>query len=200
MPKLFCVTGNIGSGKSTVCGEFARLGIPVYYADRAAKRLMQEDPELRSALTAAFGPQTYKPTGQLDREWLAGQVFHQPMALERINGLVHPAVGKDAANWLTGQGDAPYALYEAAITLEIGQRDRFDGIVVVAAPYPVRCTRVLARDGVTEADFRARADKQWTDERKEAAADWIINNDGRQLLLPQILRLHRELKTFEHKI
>ncbi|MTB53093.1 dephospho-CoA kinase [Lewinella sp. W8] len=194
MPKLFCVTGNIGSGKSTVCAEFSRLGIPVYYADAAAKRLMQEDPTLRDELVAAFGPRTYTAEGSLDRKWLAAEVFNNPPALERLNGLVHPAVGRDTVAWLKQQPEVPYALYEAAITLEIGQRDRFDGIIVVAAPYPVRCTRVLARDGMTEADFRARADRQWTDERKEAAADWVINNDGRQLLLPQILRLHQALK------
>jgi dephospho-CoA kinase len=194
MPKLFCVTGNIGSGKSTVCGEFSVLGIPVYYADAAAKRLMEEDEQLRDELVAAFGAETYGDNGRLNRQWLAQKVFNDAQALERINRLVHPAVDRDAAAWLTRQSAAPYALYEAAIILEIGKREKFDGIVVVAAPYPVRCTRVLARDGMTEADFQARANRQWPDDQKEAAADWIIKNDGRQLLLPQILRLHQALK------
>ncbi|WP_026231654.1 dephospho-CoA kinase [Neolewinella persica] len=188
----YAVTGNIGSGKSTVCHQFEQLGIPVYYADAAAKRLMHEDQVLISALKQAFGEETYLPDGTLNRPWLAKKVFSDDEALATLNGLVHPAVHRDADVWRSRQ-TAPYTLYEAAIVFELGRQDDFAGVIVVAASEDIRKTRVMQRDGVDEAAFAARAAKQWPDDKKEAAADFLIINDGRRLLLPQILRLHRKL-------
>ena len=187
--KHYCLTGNIGSGKTTVAIEFARLGVPVYYADAAAKLLMHEDRELRAALTKRFGLETYLPDGQLNRAHLAKN-FSDDIALADLNALVHPAVHRHGAVWRAKQAHAPYTIYEAAITLEIGRRGDFDGIIVVHAPESERRRRVLARDGVTVEQFAARAAKQWSDTRKLAAADQIIQNTGRELLLPQILHLH----------
>ena len=198
MPLSIGITGNIGAGKTTVCHEFARLGVPVYYADQRAKELMNEDAGLKQLILDDFGAEAYGPEGRLDRAHLARLVFHDPAALARLNGYVHPAVARDAREWQQRQ-TAPYTLHEAAIILEIGSRDRYDALVVVSCPYPVRLQRVQARDGITEADFAARADKQWSDERKEAAADYLIRNDGRQLLLPQILRIDAQLRRQSHQ-
>lgn len=193
LPRRIAVTGNIGSGKTTVCRQCERLGLPVYYADERARALMTEDAELVAALRAAFGPATYRPDGSLDRAYLAGVAFGDPDRLAALNALVHPAVHRDADAWHRSQlaSGAPYTLYEAAITLEIGAADRFAGVVVVAAPYALRRVRVLARGGITAAEFDRRAARQWPDERKEAAADFLVRNDGRRLLLPQVLGLHR---------
>ncbi|MFK8162469.1 MAG: dephospho-CoA kinase [Lewinella sp.] len=195
MPKHYAVTGNIGSGKTTVCQQFERMDIPVYYADRAAKRLMQENHSLMAALKDEFGEETYSVDGRLNRQWLAKQVFSDDEALTTLNALVHPAVHQDADAWRARQTSA-YTLYEAAIVLELGRQDYFDGVVVVGAPEKVRMERVMQRDGVDEAAFAARADNQWSDDKKEAAADFLIINDGRRLLLPQILRLHRKLMNY----
>jgi dephospho-CoA kinase len=192
MIKHYAVTGNIGSGKSTVCRQFQQMDIPVYYADTAAKRLMHEDQALIEGLKSAFGEETYLPDGTLNRPWLAKQVFSDDKALATLNGLVHPAVHRDAAAWRSRQ-TAPYTLYEAAIVFELGRQDDFNGVIVVAAPEEVRKKRVMQRDGVDEADFQARAANQWPDDKKEALANFLIVNDGRRLLLPQILRLHRIL-------
>lgn len=189
---LYCITGNIGSGKTTVCREFGRLGIPVYYTDTAAKRLMTTDETLRAGLITAFGEETYLPNGQLNRAYLAKRAFGDATELQRLNDLVHPAVHRDADAWLQRQ-TAPYALYETALVFEIGQEDRFDGIVVVAAEERIRRQRVMQRDGVSAEAFAARAGKQWPDDRKENAADHLIVNDGKQLLLPQVLALNRRL-------
>lgn len=188
----FAVTGNIGSGKTTVCREFERLGIPVYYADAGAKRLMLEDDQLRQGLMAAFGDATYLPDGSLNRKYLAEKAFSDDAALQQLNSLVHPAVHRDAAAW-RGRQTAPYTLYEAAIVFELGRETDFAGVIVVAAPEAVRQARVMARDGASAAAFAARAAKQWPDAKKEAAADFLINNDGYHLLLPQVLGLHAKL-------
>jgi len=195
MPPLYAITGNIGSGKTTVCRIFERLGIPVYYADAAAKRLMLEDEELKAGLITAFGRETYLPDGQLNRKWLAEKAFSNDETLATLNGLVHPAVHRDAERWQKENANASYTLYEAAIVFELNREDSFDAVVVVAAPEDIRRSRVMARDGATKEAFAARAAKQWTDKKKETAADFIIDNGGKRLLLPQVLRLHANLST-----
>lgn len=188
----YALTGNIGSGKSTVAREFERLGIPVYYADAAAKRLMLEDQELREGLMAAFGEETYLPDGSLNRSWLAEKAFSDDEQLQRLNGLVHPAVHRDAAAWRRANETAPYTLYEAAIVLELGRQVDFASVIVVACPESIRRQRVIQRDHTTAAAFEARAAKQWSDVKKEAAADYLVKNSGYELLLPQVLRLHQQ--------
>ena len=193
MAKRIGITGNIGAGKTTVCREFERLGVPVYYADLRAKLLMSEDAVLKDAIMQRFGAQTYS-SGELNRAYLSARVFSDPVALADLNALVHPAVARDARAWHRAQTYA-YTLHEAAILYEIAATDVYDAVVVVACPYAVRKQRVVARDGLTTEQFDARAARQWSDERKEAAADYLVRNDGRQLLLPQALRLDRQFRT-----
>ena len=193
MARHIGITGNIGAGKTTVCREFERLGVPVYYADARAKALMQTDPELRQSITNSFGPEAYRNDGTLDRSWLAARVFEDAAALEKLNGIVHPAVARDATDWQRRQNH-PYTLHEAAIIYEIGSADAYHGVIVVHCPRPIRERRVRNRDGIDGAAFAARADKQWTDERKRLAADYLVVNDGKTLLLPQVLRLDRRLR------
>lgn len=189
----YALTGNIGAGKSTVARMFTPLGIPTYFADAAAKRLMTEDMQLVAALKRQFGESTYHPDGSLNRPYLAEKAFKDADTLAALNALVHPAVHRDSQSWQQLQ-TAPYTLYEAAIVLELGRQDQFDGVIVVSCPESVRRQRVMARDGSSASQFAARAAQQWTDEKKEAAADFVISNDGKRLLLPQVLKLHRILR------
>lgn len=178
-----------------MCHEFDRLGVPVYYADARAKELMVSDISLKRGIIAAFGPRSYTQDGALDRSYLSTTVFGDEPALGVLNALVHPAVEKDAKRWHDAHSAAPYTLHEAAIIFEIGARDKYEAIVVVSCPEPIRKARVMQRDGMTARAFGERAARQWTDAQKEAAADYIINNDGSSLILPQILRLDRNLRT-----
>ena len=189
------LTGNIGSGKSTVARQFERLGIPVYYADARAKALMTEDEELRLGIVAEFGPESYTADGRLNRPHLA-TAFAEPARLAALNALVHPAVARDGARWRAAQ-TAPYTLHEAAILLEIGVASSYESMIVVTAPEAVRRQRVLRRDShLTAADFAERAARQWSEDRKVAAADYVVYNNGHRLLLPQVLRLHRQLAAY----
>ena len=92
------ITGGIGSGKSTVCRLFARLGVAVYDSDAGAKRLMTEDAELRRRITDRFGAEAYAD-GTLNRTYLAGRVFSEAQALADLNAIVHPAVWAEFAAW-----------------------------------------------------------------------------------------------------
>ena len=193
MAKRIGITGNIGAGKTTVCREFERLGVPVYYADDRAKQLMVEDDLLREAIMNRFGKQAYTARG-LDRAYLGSRVFGDGVALAELNSLVHPVVARDGRVWHEQQTH-PYTLHEAAILFEIGAADEYEAVVVVSCSVAERRRRVVERDGITTAQFEQRAARQWSDERKEAAADYLVTNDGRTLLVPQILGLDRQLRT-----
>lgn len=185
------ITGGIGSGKSTVCRMFGVLGIPVFSSDDEGKRLLADDPDVRSALIRVFG-ETVFVDGVLDRRALGALVFNDREALDRLNAIVHPAVRRAFAHWAEQQ-DAPYVINEAAILVETGAYKQLDHLVVVAAPEQQRIAWVMRRDGVTEEQVRARMDHQTDDASRNAAADSIVVNDGKAMVIPQVLAVHQLL-------
>ena len=185
------ITGGIGSGKSTVGHIFETLGIPVYYADDAAKRLMNEDAELKQQVEQLFGDAAYT-NGKLDRAYLSAQVFNNPDKLAILNALVHPATIADAAKWMQQQS-APYAIKEAALIFESGAQENLDKVIGVFAPKSVRIKRVMNRNGITREEVMARMNKQINETIKMRLCNYIITNDEQQLLIPQVLALHKLL-------
>lgn len=185
------ITGGIGSGKSTVAKIFAILGIPVYYADGAAKRLMETNAELQQSLTAVFGDQLYQD-GQLNRPFLANLVFNDADKLAQLNALVHPATLKDAEEWMQRQ-TAPYCLKEAALIFESGSQQNLDYVIGVYAPESLRIQRVVQRDGVKQEQVLARMNKQINETIKMRLCDFVIANDEQQMVIPQVMALHERL-------
>jgi dephospho-CoA kinase len=185
------ITGGIGSGKSTVCKIFALLGVPVYDADSQAKRLMIEDEVLVAQIKAEFGEQSYAKNGELNREYLSREVFNNSLKLESLNRLVHPRVGLDSERWLNENANAPYTIKEAALLFEAGSYRKLDKIIVVVAPEAIRVSRVVNRDkSRTQADVLKIMGNQMPEEEKISRADFVINNDENELLIPQVLKLH----------
>ena len=191
-PLQIGLTGGIGSGKTTISKFFAFLGIPVYYADDSAKWLMQNDVSLMDSIKKEFGEDIYTPQG-LNRQKLAGIVFNDVAALRKLESLVHPAVFRHSQEWAEIHKTAPYLLREAALTFESGSYKMLDKVITVFAPKEVRIQRVLKRDNATREAIEARMDKQWRDEKKMELADFVIFNDGKQLLIPQVLEIHKTL-------
>lgn len=190
---LLC-TGGIGSGKSVVVRALRALGFPSYDCDAAAKELYDRDRGLLAEVVALAGPGVLDEGGRLDRTALAARVFAEPGLLRQIEALVHPAVLRDFAAWRATQ-DAPWVVLESAILLEKPvPPGTYDRVLVVTAPESVRMARVIARDGVTEAQVRARMEAQWSDAQRVAKADDVLENDGRQALLPVLLPLIEKLK------
>jgi dephospho-CoA kinase len=185
------LTGGIGSGKSTVAKVFEVLGIPVYYADDAAKRLMNEDTALQLKIQKQFGEAAYA-NGQLNRKYIADIVFTSPEKLELLNTIVHPATLQDAEKWMQQQ-TTPYAIKEAALIFESGAQEHLDFVIGVYAPAPLRIQRTMQRDGVTREEVIARMDKQLDETIKMRLCDFVITNDEQELLVPQVLALHRQL-------
>lgn len=187
------ITGGIGSGKSTVCRIFKLLGIPVYSSDDRAKWLMANDPSLKSEISSAFGSESYLPDGSVNRAFLAEKVFSDPEKVKQINELVHPAVGKDFRSWAQNQ-KSPYLLKEAALLFETGATKELDKVINVSSPLKIRMARVLMRDPHRdEAQVNQIINQQMPDEEKNKLADFIIKNTDNNLLIPQILDIHKKL-------
>ncbi len=185
------LTGGIGSGKSTVAGIFEVLGIPVYYADQAARDLMNSSPDLREKILSAFGYQSYKE-GKLDRVYLGKMVFDDIDKLELLNSIVHPATIKDSEDWMNRQTTI-YAIKEAAIIFETGLEKNFDHVIAVTAPEHIRIQRVMERDHTTEQNVLQRIQQQLDEKEKIKRSDFVIVNDGLNALLPQVLSIHAKL-------
>ncbi len=180
------VTGNIGSGKSFICRQFARLGVLVYYADIRARFLMDDGGTIQ-VVRETFGEDIMEDSGLLiDRKKLAAIVFSDKNKLAKLNSIVHRLVGQDFDRWLEYYQSEPFVLHEAAILFESGFDKKFDKIILVSAPEEIRLKRVLKRDGMPEEEIRKRMANQWPEEKKASLCDWIIRNDGSQLILPQI--------------
>ncbi len=185
------ITGGIGSGKSTVAKVFQVLGIPVYNADLAAKRLMNEDAALKEKIKQQFGNDVYK-NEKLDNKYLAQIVFSSEEKLNLLNSMVHPATINDANVWMQKQ-TTPYTLKEAALLFESGAAELLDYIIGVTAPPPLRLQRVMQRDNSSREEVMARMNKQMDEEIKMKLCNFIINNDEQQLLIPQVLALHETI-------
>jgi dephospho-CoA kinase len=123
---------------------------------------------------------------------LADLVFNDPGKLELLNQLAHPPTLRDAANWMNRQ-HAPYVIKEAALIFESGSAEGLDYVIGVKAPLALRIKRVMERDGLSREEILKRASRQIDENIKLRLCDFIINNDEQELVIPQVLELHRHL-------
>lgn len=186
------LTGGIGSGKTTVAKMFEILGIPVYYADDAARKLMNEDETLKTSIITHFGEASYK-NNELDRKYLAGIVFNDKEKLDLLNSFIHPVTIRNSEEWMQQQ-TAPYAIKEAALLFESGAAENLDYVIGVYAPQHIRVKRVMARDGVKADEVMKRISRQIDEEMKMKLCDFVITNNEQKLVIPQVLELDRELR------
>ena len=186
------LTGGIGSGKTTVAQVFELLGVPVYYADAASRRLYHSDPELMQQIKANFGDDMYEGN-QLNRAKMAAVVFSDPEKLELLNQLVHPPTIRDAEKWMKEQ-TARYVIKEAALLFESGSAAGLDYIIGVQAPVHLRIKRVMDRDGVSREEVQRRMNRQIDDNIKMRLCDFVIRNDEQELVIPQVLELDERLR------
>ncbi len=186
------ITGNIGSGKTTVCKIFKSLGVPVFYADTEAKKLYY-DADTISAVESAFGNHVFDENRKLVRQKLAEIVFHDASSLKALNDIIHPKLMEKYRIWMDENRQHPYTLHEAAVIYENGLEKQFDAIINVSAPENIRLTRIKSRDNSSDAEIKNRMKLQWTDEKKNMLADFVILNDGKRFLIPQVIEIHNKL-------
>lgn len=178
------ITGGIGSGKSVVASLLELSGIPVYIADKESKRLTETSPVIRKKLTDLLGADLYTEKG-LDKKLLASHIFAHPEMLKQVNGIIHPEVNRHFTAWTEAQ-DTPFCAIESAILFESGFDRAVDIRLMVYAPMEVRIARAVERDAATRSEVIDRMKSQMPDEIKKERADYIIYNDNRQALIPQI--------------
>lgn len=186
------ITGNMGSGKSIVCFLFERLKVPVFYADQEAKALYSR-PDIYQKMRLYFGRSVYNKQKDIIASKLAKRIFNKPEDLSFVNNLIHPAVYERFEEWLKEHKDSKYILYEAAILFETKSESKFDKVILVSAPEFLRIERILSRDKTSLKAIKGRMEKQWPEEMKIAHSDFVITNDGKTMLLPQIFKIHKTL-------
>ncbi len=193
-PLIVGITGGIGSGKTTVCKIFHQLGVPIYFADDRGKYLLSNDELLKNQVMNLFGSESYLPDGLLNRSFLANKVFSNTEELNKLNGLVHPAVAKDFLQWANNQS-AKVLIKEAALFIENGSYTGLDKLITVLAPEDVRINRVLMRDiQRNKAQVLDIMSNQVDDKRRREVSDYLIDNGGSKLLIPQVLKIYKELQ------
>jgi dephospho-CoA kinase len=186
------ITGGIGSGKSTICKVFSQLGVPIYDADTSAKWLLNNNSIIKERITAVFGLDSYSPDGVYNSKFIASIVFNNSENVNILNSIVHPEVGRDYKKWVKYScSKTGYILKEAALMFEAESYKMLDKIINVEAPEEVRIQRIQKRDPFRKSEqIRGIIQKQWTDDRRRKLSDFIITNDDRTLVVPQVLKLH----------
>ena len=186
------LTGGIGSGKSYIAEIFCKLKVPVFNSDLRAREISDTSEEARAQIISHFGNKAYN-NDSLNRRFIAGMVFENPLLLEKLNKILHPLVEKEFEAWCSENNSSDYIIKEAAILFETGNYKKLDSTILVAAPEDIRITRVQKRDNSDRDSIIKRMENQWDDQVKEKLADYIIYNDGKTLILPQIIEIHKRL-------
>ena len=182
------ITGGIGSGKSIATRIFHTMGYPVFYSDNEAKKLMVHDESIKKEIVNIFGKKAYI-NNELNRKLLAEKVFKNPELKEKINQVIHPAVRQKFNEFEKSFDNKTPVFNEAAILFETGAYKNFKHIILVTADQEIRIERILKRDNTTTSEIKSRMMNQWSDEKKIPMADFVINNNGDTLFIPQILKV-----------
>jgi dephospho-CoA kinase len=185
------LTGGIGSGKSTVASLFELIGIPVFYADLEAKKLLAEDPEVKNEIIRLIGENAYTKQGPA-KKVIADAIFNDPDIRGRINQLIHPKTIARSQQWMSEQ-QGPYSIKEAALIFESGSEKELDYVIGVRSPEPLRIQRIHQRDQTPVADIIRKIQSQLPEETKLKRCDLIIENNETSLLIPQVLSAHQWL-------
>lgn len=181
------ITGGIGAGKSIVCKLLETLGYPVFYSDHEAKSAMQNDTQLRSEIISIFGEKAFL-SQNLNREFLAREIFSNPIKKEKLNALVHPVVRKNFEIWANNQ-DSELVFNESALLFETGSHKRFDACILVVANLEERIHRVTQRDQISREEVENRIKNQLSDSEKLKFDPLVIQNKDSDLLMPQLVTI-----------
>jgi len=185
------LTGNIGSGKTSVAQVFEVLGVPVFYADNESKKLFEES-DVKQQLAQLFGNDVITKSKEVDKQKLASIVFTDKEKLQQLNELLHPLVYKRYVEWIDKQ-QASYTILEAAILFESGFDEYVNQSICVYATKRSRMKRIINRDHFEKEQIEARMNNQWSDQEKNNRADYIIDNNEDKMIIPQILKIHKKL-------
>ncbi|WP_296313867.1 dephospho-CoA kinase [Winogradskyella sp. UBA3174] len=189
--KIVGLTGGIGSGKTTIANYFKSLGVPIYIADKEAKALMNRSKVIKRKLKELFGDAAYIE-GELNRPFLASQIFADKDLLQKMNAIVHPKVASHFRRWLKKQ-KASYIIKEVAIIFENNLESQYDFIITVVADEAIRVARVLKRDDTSKDKIKSIINNQLPDSEKIKKSDFVIINENLESAKVKVLEIHNKL-------
>ena len=194
LPKIIGLTGGIGSGKSTVAKFIEEMGFPVYYSDVRAKEIVNDDELLKKGIIELLGAQAYDENGLYDRKYVAEIVFNDEELLQKLNGMIHPAVKYDFEKWVENQ-TTEFVFKETALLFELKLNESCFKSVLVTADDNLRLKRVMDRDGKTYREVENVMNKQMPEKDKIKIADFVIfNNDGMDELQAETENVIRQIE------
>ncbi len=194
LPKIIGLTGGIGSGKSTVAKFIEEMGFPVYYSDVRAKEIVNDDELLKKGIIELLGEKAYDENGLYDRKYVAEIVFNDEELLQKLNGMIHPAVKYDFEKWV-GNQTTEFVFKETALLFELKLNESCFKSVLVTADDNLRLKRVMDRDRKTYREVENVMNKQMPEKDKIKIADFVIfNNDGMDELQAETENVIREIE------
>jgi dephospho-CoA kinase len=180
------ITGGIGSGKSTVSNFLHSMGYSVYNSDERAKE-MYLIPSIKKEVKVLLGEQAYNGDETINKKFIAEKIFNEKYLLEKLNNIIHPAVIKDLDNFKNKNIEQKYIFWESALLFELGlYKNNFKNILVTS-PVELRIARVMQRDNISKTEVENKIKHQWEDSFKIKLADFVIENDGKDLILPKTI-------------
>ena len=192
MSKVIALTGGIGSGKTYVASIFDKLaGIPCFYSDLEAKKIMNENDYVKKEMISILGPGSFI-NNKLNSEFLRNKIFSSQNKLKLINDLVHEKVRINFHKWLSFQ-NSKYILKETAILFEHKYHLDVDLSILVTAPVNIRIERIIKRDNINQNQIEKIIENQWDDKKKIHLSDYFIENLNK---LDTIKKVNELIKVF----
>ena len=182
---LIGLTGGIGSGKTTVSKLFETMGVAIYNSDERAKELYFI-PSVKAAVINLLGREAYLNHKQINTNYISQKVFTDTTRLQALNAIIHPAVKEDFIQFQSTHRSYDFIIKESALLFETGLYKEMDKTILVTAPSDLKTERVMQRNHISKEEVEKRMNAQWTDEQKTALADYIIINDSKSALIPQV--------------
>jgi dephospho-CoA kinase len=173
------ITGNFGTGKTTVSQMLAELGAVLINADELGHEVLQPDTQAYKEVLAAFGKSILKPNDEVDRNKLGKLVFDDNTALARLNQITHPRIYEIAKQRIEEyrQAGTRVVVFEAALLIEAGWMSLVDQLWVTTAPESTIVKRLKSSRGLSEKQVLARLHTQMPQEEKAKQADAVIDTD-----------------------
>jgi dephospho-CoA kinase len=185
------LTGGIGSGKSTVAKLLELLGAKVFNSDDNAKN-QYFVPEIKQKVIDLLGKECYQADGTLDRKYISGKIFSDTSLLQKLNAIIHPAVGRDFSAFAAAH-KGKLIIKESALLFELGLEKELDKVILVTSPLELRIERVMKRDNLTREEVLNKVKSQLSESEKLKLTDLIITNDEKEFIIPQTLAIYKKL-------
>ena len=186
------LTGGIGSGKSTVAKVFETLGVKIYNSDERAKELYFA-PHIKVEIEKLLGKEAYVNETTLNKKYISEKIFSDNELMKQVNVIIHAEVKKDSNAFAKMHANEKYIIKESALLIEAKLLSSIDRLLVVTSNINLRKKRVALRDGFSEEEINKRMAQQVPEEEKIKLADWVLENNEENLLIPQIIKIHESL-------